>query len=221
MKALLRNSDPRVLGPAIVAICTLLATEPLANSNKTKIAELDEALISSLRVAAGEGDIEAAAYNDDQIIALVAVCSRISLLVQFHDLGPPLEDDDGGKASSGWTILLALARRGSRGYREEAQVRAQFSLSLPGVVSLTDRAMFPIPQFVDSSLEIMSRYLLWRVRSDKDDEARRADFIDKRLDLLEMVQEFAFGEHSNAVELVRKTVSLICPFAAALESEQC
>ena len=82
----------------------------------------------ALRTAAGstpveaDGDVETAGYSDDEVFALAAACTRISLLLQYHDLGPALEDDDGGKASSGWSILLALAGRGSLGYREETQV---------------------------------------------------------------------------------------------------
>lgn len=52
-----------------------------------------------------------------------AICSRIAELVRKRDMGGWMEEDEGGKQSSVFDILGALAERGKLGYREEETVR--------------------------------------------------------------------------------------------------
>jgi hypothetical protein len=122
-KIFLKNSSPDVLGPTITALTHLLSTEALSNANTRKIAELDEALLASLRSAVSERDVETAAFEEEDIDSLTGNCMRIGLLFSWRNLCEAMDETDGGKQMSGWAIMLALAARGSVGYREEGKVR--------------------------------------------------------------------------------------------------
>lgn len=61
---------------------------------------------------------------------------------------------------------------------------------------------------VDHALETLSRYILYRAQSDPDDGSRRESLLQKRADLLAKLEEFAVGTQSNAVEAVRRSVSM-------------
>lgn len=118
----LKNSEPVVLGPAVTAMNFLMSSEALANTNAKKYAELEDALFTSLRTVVAGRDVETAGFNEDDVATLTSVCMRIGLLYNYRDLGPVMDEDEGGKQSSGWAILLALASRGSLGYKEEGKV---------------------------------------------------------------------------------------------------
>lgn len=47
---------------------------------------------------------------------------RIGLLFCWRNLCEAMDESEGGTQSTGWQILLALASRGSLGYRDEGQV---------------------------------------------------------------------------------------------------
>lgn len=97
----------------------------LSNTNSTKILELEDELASSLRDAIAERDeIEIASFNEDEVLALTAICSRLAALVGNRDMIAWMEEDEGGKQSSAWDIISALSERGRLGYKEEEMVRA-------------------------------------------------------------------------------------------------
>lgn len=118
----LKNSDIAILDASIAAFQAMINTEPLANTNVSKIAELDEALFSSLRTLVAGRDVYTAAIAEDEIVDLESCCLRIGLLMNYRDLTDAMDEDEGGKQSSGWIVLLALASRGTLGYKEERKV---------------------------------------------------------------------------------------------------
>lgn len=130
-KILLKNSSTEILSPTIAAITYLLSTESLANANSKKVAELDDALFGSLRTAVDGRDVETAGFEEDEVAVLIGICTRIGLISCWRNLTEIMDDTDGGKQTSGWDILLALAARGDLGYREEGKVGQgdQFALT--------------------------------------------------------------------------------------------
>lgn len=102
----------------------LLDTATLANTNSTKILELEDELSTSLRDAiAGRDELETTTFDDDETLALGAIASRLAILFGSRDLTGWMEEDEGGKQSSAWNIFSALVERGSLGRREEEIVR--------------------------------------------------------------------------------------------------
>lgn len=98
----------------------------LSNTNSTKILELEDELSSALRdaVAAAAGDeIEVASFTEDEVLSLGALCSRLNVLVGIRDMTAWMEENEGGKQSSAWDIVSAIAERGRLGYKEEELVR--------------------------------------------------------------------------------------------------
>ena len=101
----------------------LLSATSLANTNSTKILELEDELASQLRDAvAGREEIEVASFSEDEVIALGAICARMCVLAGSRDLSAWMDEDEGGKQSSAWDIVCALVERGRLGYREEERV---------------------------------------------------------------------------------------------------
>lgn len=100
----------------------------LSNTNSTKILELEEELSASLRdTIKGRDDLELASFSEDEVIALAAICSRLATLAGTRDVTAWMEEDEGGKQSSAWDIVNALAERGRLGYKEEESVRLVIS----------------------------------------------------------------------------------------------
>ena len=86
--------------------------------------ELEDELASSLRDAVGGRDeLEVATFSDDETLSLGAVCARLCALAGLRDLTVWMDEDEGGKQSSAWDIVSALAERGRLGYKEEQKVR--------------------------------------------------------------------------------------------------
>lgn len=101
----------------------MLDATSLSNTNSTKILELEEELASSLRDAIAERDeLEVASFSEDEVLALTAICARVAALAGARDVGAWMEEDEGGKQSSAWDIISALAERGRLGYKEEEMV---------------------------------------------------------------------------------------------------
>lgn len=101
----------------------MLETTSLSNTNSTKIVELEEELASSLRDAIAERDeLEIASFSEDEVLALTAICTRLATLAGTRDMIAWMEEDEGGKQSSAWDIISALAERGRLGYKEEEAV---------------------------------------------------------------------------------------------------
>lgn len=112
-----------MLNIAARALMHLMAATSLSNQNNGKILELEDELSSALRDAvAGRDEIEVASFDEDEVIALGALCTRLSVLCGFRDMSAWMEEDEGGKQSSAWDIVSALVERGRLGYKEEAFV---------------------------------------------------------------------------------------------------
>jgi cohesin complex subunit SA-1/2 len=130
MKQFLSHSAPNVLNVAVLTIMHLMAATSLSNTNSTKILELEDELSSALRDAvAGRDEIEVAGFDEDEVIALGALCTRLSVLSGFRDMSAWMEEDEGGKQSSAWDIVSALVERGRLGYKEEAFVSSSCTFS--------------------------------------------------------------------------------------------
>lgn len=122
-KQFLSHSSPIVLTNAVATIRHLMDATSLSNTNSTKILELEDELSTSLRDAiAGCEEIEIASFNEDEVLSLTAICARLAALVGIRDMTAWMEEDEGGKQSSAWDIISALAERGRLGYREEEMV---------------------------------------------------------------------------------------------------
>ena len=123
-KQLLTHSSQIVLVPAVAAIQKFMSVTSLSNTNNAKILELEEELSTSLRDAiAGREELDMAAFTEDESLALGHICTRFAVLTKVRNLVSCLEEDEGGKQSSAYDILNALADRGKLGYREEETVR--------------------------------------------------------------------------------------------------
>lgn len=95
----------------------------LSNTNSTKILELEEELSTALRdTIQGRDELEIASFSEDEVISLGAICARLATLAGTRDMTAWMEEDEGGKQSSAWDIVSALAERGRLGYREEETV---------------------------------------------------------------------------------------------------
>jgi cohesin complex subunit SA-1/2 len=85
--------------------------------------ELEEELSSSLRDAvAGREELEIAGFSEDEVHKLGAIAARLVMLMTVRDMTAWMEEDEGGKQSSAWNIMNALAGRGRLGYKEEEGV---------------------------------------------------------------------------------------------------
>ena len=112
-----------VLVNAAKVIYTLMDATALSNTNSTKIVELEDELSTSLRdVIAGRDEVEVAVFSEDEVLALTAICTRLAVLSGCRDLSGWVDENEGGKQSSAWDILCALAERGRLGYKEEEMV---------------------------------------------------------------------------------------------------
>lgn len=119
------HSSQTVLVPAAAAIQKFMSITSLSNTNNAKVLELEEELSTSLRDAiAGREELDIAAFTEDESLALGHICTRFAVLAKVRNLVPCLEEDEGGKQSSAYDILTALADRGKLGYREEETVRS-------------------------------------------------------------------------------------------------
>jgi hypothetical protein len=117
-----------------------MSATSLSNTNSTKILELEDELSSSLRDAvAGRDEIEVASFIEDEILLLGAVCARLTMLEGTREMTSWMEEDEGGKQSNAWDIMMAIAERGRLGYKEEEQV--SFSLSLKNADRRSPRSL--------------------------------------------------------------------------------
>ena len=122
-KQILTQSSPSVLSNALSTALYLLNTTSLANTNATKSLELEEEVSVSLREAlSGRDELEVASFSEDEIRVIEAVISRLAMLFSRRDLSSWMEEDEGGKQSTSWDIINALAERGRLGRKEEDAV---------------------------------------------------------------------------------------------------
>lgn len=122
-KQFLSHSSPVVLANAVATIRRMMEATSLSKTNSTKILELEDELSTSLRDAiAGRDEIEVATFTEDEVLSLGAICARLAALSGIRDMTSWMVEDEGGKQSSAWDIVSALAERGRLGYKEEETV---------------------------------------------------------------------------------------------------
>ncbi|OBZ76095.1 Cohesin subunit psc3 [Grifola frondosa] len=186
-KQFLSHSSPVVLTNAAATIRHMMDATSLSNTNSTKILELEDELSTSLRDAiAGRDEVEVASFSEDEVLSLGAICARLAALSGIRNLTTWMEEDEGGKQSSAWDIISALAERGRLGYKEEEIM-------------------------IDRALHVLTLHIMWKARglpADVQLSPEEARFLDKlreeRDSLLEKLTEFAVGTQSNTVEGVRR-----------------
>lgn len=122
-KQLTRHADTRVIDQAVKTIRTLLASTSLGNTNKLKLDELQGLLVSSLRTLVVDKDVEASAFEEDELLALGACVARIDKLFAAVDISTTLDDVPEGEEPSALEVIDGLSARGRLGYRDEAVVR--------------------------------------------------------------------------------------------------
>lgn len=116
-----------VLTPCVGAFQHLMNATSLSNTNSSKILELEDELAANLRDAvAGSDELEVATFSDDETQLLSSTCARICALYGIRDMTGWMEETEGGKQSSAWDIVCALAERGRLGYKDEDMVRLFF-----------------------------------------------------------------------------------------------
>lgn len=135
IKQFMSQSAAVVLNNAVTTIRYMMDSTSLSNTNSTKILELEEELATTLRdTLGGRDELELASFDEDDILALTAMCARLATLAGTRDITSWMEEDEGGKQSSAWDIVTAIAERGRLGYKEEELVIA----ILVGVEQKTD-----------------------------------------------------------------------------------
>lgn len=123
IKQFTSQSAPIVLSNAVATIRYMMDATSLSNTNSTKILELEEQLSSSLRdLIKGRDELEIASFSEDEVLSLTGVCTRLATLAGTRDMTSWIEEDEGGKQSNAWDIIMALVERGKLGYREEETV---------------------------------------------------------------------------------------------------
>ncbi|TDL19464.1 hypothetical protein BD410DRAFT_773910 [Rickenella mellea] len=200
-KQFLSHSTPTVLSHAMSAIRHLMSATSLSNTNSAKILELEDELSSSLRDAVARRDeLEVASFTEDEALSLGAICARLVTLSGTRDMTTWMEEDEGGKQSSAWDIICALAERGRLGYKEEELM-------------------------VERALHQLTLHIIWKARSfvagvEEADRERLLEALREQRDiLLEKLTEYAIGTQSNAIEGVKRAAfqhlmtlySLFCP----------
>jgi len=123
IKQFLSHSSAITLSHANSTMQHLMSAALLANTNNAKVVELEEELSTSLRDAvAGREELEIASFSEDEVHTLGAIASRLVVLTASRNMTGWIEEDEGGKQSSAWDIMNALAGRGRLGYKEEEAV---------------------------------------------------------------------------------------------------
>ncbi|OCB88288.1 hypothetical protein A7U60_g4590 [Sanghuangporus baumii] len=185
-KQFLTHASPTVLANSIAAIRQLMAATSLSNTNSTKILELEDELATTLRDAVGGRDeLEVSTFSDDEAHVLGAICARICALAGSRDLTAWMEEDEGGKQSSAWDIICALAERGRLGYKEEELM-------------------------VERALQVLSLHIIWKAKhfiraQDSSDREQLQEALREQRDvLLEKLTEYAVGTQSNTLLGVRR-----------------
>ncbi|EPQ32336.1 uncharacterized protein PFL1_00532 [Pseudozyma flocculosa PF-1] len=179
-----RHVEPLLLKHAVQAIRKLMACTSLSNVNAAKLTALQESLLSALQETAQNRDVETAVFGEDDVHLLGASILRMNVLSQVCDMTEVLEDDERGQSTSGWEIILGLAGRGRLGYREEEKM-------------------------VQDAIQVLTLHIMWKTRlSLSHDAASQGPAIDallsKRTILLDLLNEYVAGTHSNACAGVQR-----------------
>lgn len=122
----LKQTDIDLLDQAAQTIKALSECDALAETNSTKMADLEESLCTNLRsVLAGE-DVESMTLEDDTLSTLTYAVMRIDRLMKFKNMQAALDNDDSGKQTSAIDIVELIVDRGRLGYKDEGPVRLAF-----------------------------------------------------------------------------------------------
>lgn len=117
------HSSPIVIAQAASTITAFLATNSLFAENEAKFLQLEEELSTAVRdVVAGRDDLDTEFLEDDEVHTLGSLALRVESLARSNDMSKWMDDDEDGKQSSMWNILLSLASRGGQGRKEEEWV---------------------------------------------------------------------------------------------------
>ncbi|TRM66853.1 hypothetical protein BD626DRAFT_627323 [Schizophyllum amplum] len=186
-KLFLSQSSTAVLVNAVKVVSALMDATSLTNTNSAKILELEDELSTSLRdIIAGRDDIEVAVFSEDEVLALTSICTRLAILSGCRDLSGWIEENEGGKQSSAWDILMALSERGRMGNKEEEVM-------------------------IEQALTVLSLYIFWKAKglmgdleSSPDDTRYRDTLREQRDSLLQKLVDFSIGSQSNTVDGVKR-----------------
>ncbi|TFK29563.1 hypothetical protein FA15DRAFT_632012 [Coprinopsis marcescibilis] len=186
IKQFMSHSSMIVLSHAMETITKFLSTTSLANTNSTKILELEDELSSALHDAVvGRDEIEVAGFSEDEVLSLAAICTRISVLIGARNMSAWMDEDEGGKQSSAWNIVSAIADRGRLGYKEEETM-------------------------VEQALNVLTLHLFWKAkgllvtRDSPEDVRLREVLVEERESLIDKLKEYAVGSQSNTAEGVKR-----------------
>ncbi|EIW69874.1 hypothetical protein TREMEDRAFT_68341 [Tremella mesenterica DSM 1558] len=181
-KQFLQHSDINVLTAAIKAVNHLCSNASMSPSNTTKMNELQEALLASLRDAIDGEDVATFSIDEDKVAALEAILLRIALLARSRDIVSVMEDEEGGQ-SSGWEIVCAFAERGAVGYKEEAKL-------------------------VEHALHVIFVHISWLFKrfsaDDINNDDKVSDLRDKRDRVLDTLRRLALRDKTNTSESVSR-----------------
>ncbi|KAJ3501848.1 hypothetical protein NMY22_g18781 [Coprinellus aureogranulatus] len=109
IKQFLSHSSVTVLSSAMLAIGYLMNATSLSNTNSTKILELEDELSTALRdTVAGRDEIEVASFTEDEVLALSAIGTRLSILAGKRNMSAWIDEDEGGKQSKETMVEQAL-----------------------------------------------------------------------------------------------------------------
>ncbi|KAK4048718.1 cohesin complex subunit [Microbotryomycetes sp. JL221] len=181
-----KGSD--VLEQAVRTISTLQDTSALTETNSTKTSELEMSLADALREIVADKDVEAAAFDEDELNALASTLSRIDKLLKAHNLTHTLDDTDNGRHTSAWDIIDSLADRGLLGYRDEAVM-------------------------VGHAIGILGTHFVWHLstfmkenhKADAIDQEALNALVESRDKLDAKLESIAVGSSTNAAESVKQT----------------
>ncbi|KAH6910734.1 cohesin subunit [Coprinopsis sp. MPI-PUGE-AT-0042] len=185
IKQFMSHSSMAVLNNAIKAVYHFMSTTSLSNTNSTKILELEDELSSALHDAvAGRDEIEVASFSEDEILSLTALFSRVYALIGWRNLSGWMDEDEGGKQSSVWSIFNAIAERGRLGYKEEETM-------------------------VEKTLDVLTLHLMWKakgllVSEGADAERYKEVLLEQREALIDKLKEYAVGNQSNTADAVKR-----------------
>ncbi|KAK4699710.1 cohesin complex subunit SA-1/2, partial [Phenoliferia sp. Uapishka_3] len=186
-KQLNKHANVQVIDQAVRTIQVLNEGSTLGNTNAAKMAELEETLVSSLREAVSGKDVESAAFEEDELLALGSCVLRICRLYAVHDLSNTLDDTEDGK-SSAWEIIDSLVERGRLGYKDEVEV-------------------------VERAINILGYHLIWRmqklVRGPEDNAIEISEVVEQRNNFTEKLEELAVGTSANAGEIVKQAAVVL------------
>ncbi|KAF8607344.1 hypothetical protein BDV93DRAFT_488383 [Ceratobasidium sp. AG-I] len=187
-KQFMSHSSPTVLRHAVATIQHFSQTTSLANTNATKIIELEDELAASVReLLAGREELDIVTFTEDEVHSLSAFVLRLHTLYGVRDMTSWMEEDEGGKVARLADVLGALAERGRLGYKEEEMM-------------------------MNESLQLLVLYIAWKARllqssppAEADKEATYEELRVARDTLAERLTEFAVGTQSNTAEGVKRS----------------